>query len=133
MGGWVRGLIALLCAAWFGAFSLGVSASTPDGMLCPTAHAQIRVAVTSCCGKVVGYTVRAPRKGEAGFVQCRCNEKRSAGQQASSPQKPNFYLPCEASEMDPISALPPVRVAFAYSPPAGVSNTDVFFHPPRAI
>ena len=66
---------------------------TPIGQQCPTASIQlVTVAVKDCCGKIVGYTQRAPKLGESAFVQCRCAEKKATDHQALTSPKLDLLL-----------------------------------------
>lgn len=81
------GLIGLLLLL-FGVAARSFPLATPVGVQCPTAQVHtIRVAVKSACGCVIGHVERAPKPGEKGFVQCRCNEGRTA-QKSSPPPAP---------------------------------------------
>lgn len=127
-----RSFVPIICALFFGIFATGLHLpATPEGVQCPTVVVQqIRVPVLSCCGKVVGYSLRAPRLGEQGFTQCRCNEKKSAGKEVPSASKPGVYLAAEATSLDRIAPLPPSRTAFAYDPFGAVGASPIVFHPP---
>jgi len=66
---------------------------TAIGQQCPTASIQlVTVAVKDCCGKIVGYTQRAPKPGESAFVQCRCAEKKANDHQALTSPKLDLLL-----------------------------------------
>ena len=63
------------------------SVETAKGVQCPTATVQTIKVVTyerTPCGCLVKkVTERAPRQGEAGFLQCRCAEKKDAQQETA--------------------------------------------------
>ena len=85
--------------------------ATPEGRQCPTAAAPLlRVAIRSACGCVIGHIERAPRPGERGFVQCRCNEKRAA-QESSAPPAP--ALPMVAFRLE-LPVVPLVADEYRY-------------------
>ena len=87
----ILGLIGLLLTL-VGFTGRSIPLATPKGRACPTAPvAKVRVAVRSVCGCVIGFTERAARPGEKGFVQCRCGERRTA-QESSPPPAPTLPL-----------------------------------------
>jgi len=93
---------------------------TPQGQQCPTATVQvITVAVKNCCGKVIGYAQRAPKPGEATFVQCRCAEKRAADHHATTSPKMEMWL-----ASGPTPAAPPSLSAGPTIPPYAAANPD---------
>src|SRR4029077_19949302 len=75
-------LVALLFAATaFQSLPL-----TQEGRQCPTAPIQsVLVGLSKPCGCPPVYVRRAPRPGEAGFVQCRCAERQSRSQIGTAP------------------------------------------------
>ncbi|MFI5386049.1 MAG: hypothetical protein ACHQ50_08005 [Fimbriimonadales bacterium] len=108
--------IAALMAAWVFLFSaLQFLPLTPDGVQCPTAPVQtITDAVRDCCGKLVGYSIRAPQPGDPGFVQCRCAEKKSAQHKASVSLRADSFLH-EAVQLPRIAALTEPMANHIYS------------------
>ncbi|MBS1716915.1 MAG: hypothetical protein JSS72_04190 [Armatimonadetes bacterium] len=81
--------LALSCALFSSLYGI---APTAEGVQCPTATVQqITVPIKSTCGCVVGYQTRAPKPGEKGFMQCRCNEKRSEQQATTGSQKVTWF------------------------------------------
>ena len=97
-GLWVplRTVIAALIAVMFFLCSAIPQQATLTGVQCPTAPLQtISVAIRDCCGKVTGFTTRAPKPGEAGFVQCRCAEKRTSSQKATLSNKVPLMMAAE--------------------------------------
>ncbi|HVT10996.1 MAG TPA: hypothetical protein VHE55_01910 [Fimbriimonadaceae bacterium] len=122
-------LVMLACCVAF--FSVSPPPMTPDGKQCPTAPIQtISVPVKSCCGKVLCYEHRAPKPGEAGFVQCRCAEKRASQQRNAMAPKVPLYLPVEAEPLEVAGRLdfPETPVPLDEQIPKGLAKG--LFRPP---
>ena len=112
---WVpaRSFFAAIVAVLFFLYSAIPLQATQAGVQCPTAAVQtISVAVRDCCGKVTGFTTRAPKPGEQGFVQCRCAEKKTTTQKATLSSKVPLFISTEAP-IPQMTALSLVRVEFA--------------------
>ena len=108
-----RSLFAALVAVLFFLYSAIPLQATQAGVQCPTAAVQtISVAVRDCCGKVTGFTTRAPKPGEQGFVQCRCAEKKTTTQKATLSSKVPLFIATEVV-LPQMTALSLVRVQFA--------------------
>jgi len=88
--------------------------ATPGGVQCPTAPVQsITVAIHDCCGKLAGFTTRAPKLGDKSFVQCHCAEKKAGTQKATVGTKITPFLSV-VSELPEISPIPTSDHAFDY-------------------
>ncbi len=128
------GIIVLTVMVCFvGLGSIGQYSFTPQGVQCPTAPVQTILAAKLCCGSVVGYEQRAPKPGEAGFLQCRCSEKRAPARLVAAAPKVQVFLVAEAENVDPGTRLDPVAAGDdSFRPAFPVSGTD-FFHPPALV
>lgn len=114
-------------ALWiFGCMAFQFHPRTVAGKQCPTAPVQqTTVAIKSCCGRVIGYEVRAPRPGESAFVQCHCAEKKAAQDGTWLPPKLQpFFLP------QPLVVIPP-STAEATPTVALILRESVRNEPPR--
>ncbi|HTQ09712.1 MAG TPA: hypothetical protein VMI31_06535 [Fimbriimonadaceae bacterium] len=103
---------------------------TPAGVQCPTAPIQRIEAPVTCCGRVVGYEMRAPKPGEPGFVQCRCAEKRSPLKQGFALAKPQIFPPADADVAPAGARLDPLQASDTASCDAVPGLSGTFFHPP---
>lgn len=101
-------MLSVFLACWlFGCVAFQFNPRTPSGVQCPTATVQtVTVAVRDCCNRVT-YKRVVPKPGDRNFVQCRCLEKKSTGQQAAVnetrldpyiPEPLRFELPIPPSE-----------------------------------
>jgi hypothetical protein len=84
-------LAAPLAAFLFACVAFQYTPRTPLGTQCPTAQVQVVKAEIVCCGKVIGYEVRAPQLGEPQFMQCHCAEKKAGGHKLAVPPKLDVY------------------------------------------
>lgn len=92
----------LLAACLLVCSGFQVCLQTPHGIQCPTAPIQkITVTKRDCCGRVVGYETRAPKPGEAGFMQCHCAEKKASQQAFLEAKDDSFFTPLAAIEIHP--------------------------------
>ena len=96
--------LGFLCAAF-----LGNAPTTRAGVQCPTAAVQT-MSVRDCCGRL---TIRAPRPGESGFKQCRCQEKRQGALWADAVPR-NDALPPVPLRLEPRPPLPWPWTEYAY-------------------
>jgi len=111
---WLRLLLVLPVCLIASGYRVAI---TPYGTQCATARVQqITIAVYSTCGHRIGFVTRAPRPGEAGFVQCHCSEKRaSVDSQTIGVESIPFWL-ADTGEMTDASdflAFEPFRRAAA--------------------
>ena len=129
----VRGgnlLAMLMVALIFVGSAFQVRVRTALGQQCPTAAVQlVTVAVKDCCGKVVGYAERAPKPGEALFVQCRCAEKKAAEHQAVTSPKLHL-LPGTATDAPQPQALADTSANPTYRASKADRSTPPSLRPP---
>jgi len=89
----MKNVFTVLIAVWF-----FVSAVIPVGISqtdvqCPTAEIQsVTFAVRDCCGKLLGFSQRAPKPGDKSFVPCFCAQKKAQAQKAMAPAKAFAFL-----------------------------------------
>ncbi len=117
-----------LCIALVAVAPVGFAAS--PGTQCPTAAVKlVRIPVTDCCKRTVGYVVRAPKPNEKGFVQCQCSEKRAAVQKAFVVEKAPFIL-TNAAIVAIAEMCVPCADSFSYDVACGWTPTRNLLKPP---
>jgi hypothetical protein len=126
---------ARLLLIWFISFSLFLFAipvlgSSPDTQCVTAPVQQIAVPIYNVCGCKIGVTLRAPHKGEPGFMQCHCNPKQAA-KAYSSQSKPTLFVAQEHTM--PRATRPRVALVTGHlTPLAPDAPSEPSVQPPNA-
>ena len=121
------------------AIAIGWSFVTPfvpltrAGIQCPTAPIQKIQVPVRCCGKVIGFQVRAPKPGEFGFVQCRCEEKRAPVKATATASKFQVFVPVGSGELARVERLASLPALDTTGPTPLLTSIRSFFHPPDVV